>query len=93
MPSEALPVPLPCFPSAIRRSADFEPDSAEVEGALSHDSIPAADLAKGRFDGARVLIGVVDWETQTREVLYRGTIGTVTVTVRIGEQTGGLVTA
>jgi uncharacterized phage protein (TIGR02218 family) len=65
-------------PSAIRRSADFEPDSAEVEGALSHDSIPAADLAKGRFDGARVLIGVVDWETGTREVLYRGTIGTVT---------------
>jgi len=65
-------------PSAIRRSADFEPDSAEVEGALSHDSIAAGDLARGRFDGARVLIGVVDWETCEREVLYRGTIGTVT---------------
>lgn len=66
------------LPSAIRRSADFEPDSAEVEGALSHDSIAAADLARGRFDGARVLIGVVDWETFERHVVYRGAIGTVT---------------
>lgn len=64
-------------PSAIRRSADFEPDSAEVEGALSHDSISAGDLAQGRFDGARVLIGVVDWANLERHVIYRGTIGTV----------------
>ncbi len=65
------------IPSAIRRSADFEPDSAEVQGALSHDSISADDLAAGRFDGARVLIGLVDWETSERQVLYRGAIGTV----------------
>lgn len=64
-------------PSAIRRSADFEPDSAEVEGALSHDSISALDLSLGRFDTARVLIGVVDWQSLERHVLYRGTIGTV----------------
>lgn len=64
-------------PSSIRRSARFEPDSAEVEGALSHDSISAADLAAGRFDGARVLIGLVDWEGGEREVLYRGAIGSV----------------
>ncbi|PKB14232.1 putative phage protein (TIGR02218 family) [Novosphingobium kunmingense] len=64
-------------PSAIRRSADFEPDSAEVQGALSHDSIDASDLALGRYDGAAVQIGVVDWETRERLVLYRGTIGTV----------------
>ncbi len=65
------------IPSAIRRSADFEPDSAEVQGALSHDSIGAADLALGRYDGASVQIGIVDWETLDRHVLYRGTIGTV----------------
>ncbi len=64
-------------PSAIRRSAGFEADSAEVEGALSHDSIGAFDLAIGRFDGARVLIGVVDWESLERHVIYRGSIGTV----------------
>ena len=65
-------------PSAIRRSAGFETDSAEVEGALSHDSISVFDLATGRFDGARVLIGVVDWESLERHVIYRGSIGTVT---------------
>ncbi len=64
-------------PSAIRRSSDLEPDSAEVQGALSHDSISAEDLALGRFDGARVLIGLVDWESLESHVLYRGAIGTV----------------
>lgn len=64
-------------PSAIRRSADFEPDSAEMEGVLSHGSITSADLASGRFDGARVLIGIIDWESGETQVLYRGTIGMV----------------
>lgn len=65
------------LPSAIRRSADFEPDSAEVEGALSHDSISSSDLASGRFDSARVAIGLVDWQTLENHVLYRGAIGSV----------------
>ena len=65
------------IPSSIRRSAGFEPDSAEVEGALSHDSISANDLSAGKFDGARVLIGLADWETGERQLLYRGTIGSV----------------
>jgi uncharacterized phage protein (TIGR02218 family) len=66
------------LPSAVRRSADLAPDSAEVHGALTHDSIAAVDLAAGRFDGAGVEIGVVDWETLDRAVLYRGEIGGVT---------------
>ncbi|MFM5906090.1 MAG: DUF2163 domain-containing protein [Novosphingobium sp.] len=65
------------LPSAIRRSADLEPDSAEVEGALSHESISSDDLSTGRFDGARVAIGVVDWQTLDRHVLYRGAIGQI----------------
>ena len=64
-------------PSSIRRSADFEPDSAEVQGALTHESIAATDIAEGRFDGAHVRIGLVDWESGERETLYRGTIGSV----------------
>ncbi|MEO6041798.1 MAG: DUF2163 domain-containing protein [Croceibacterium sp.] len=64
-------------PSAIRRGADLSPDSAEVKGALTHDSLSAADLAAGRFDRARVEIGVVDWETLDHAVLYRGEIGDV----------------
>jgi len=65
-------------PSSIRKSADFEADSAEVRGALTHEAITGEDLAAGRFDHAQVRIGLVDWETGAREMLYAGTIGTVT---------------
>lgn len=64
-------------PSAIRRSKDLDDDSAEVEGVLAHDSIDADDLAQGRFDGARVMIGVIDWENGENAVLYRGSLGAV----------------
>lgn len=66
-------------PSAIRRSADLEPDSAEVEGALSHDAITAQDLTRGCFENARVIIGVVDWDSLERETVYCGNLGPVTV--------------
>lgn len=64
--------------SAIRRTADLDQDSAEVEGALAHDAISAADLAAGRFDDARVLIGIVDWGSLDRTVLYQGGVGAIT---------------
>lgn len=64
-------------PSAVRRSATFEADSAEIAGALSHDAISEIDLAAGRFDGARVTMGLVDWETLEAETLFAGTIGAV----------------
>ncbi len=66
------------LPSAIRLSAGLEADSAEVKGALSHDAISDVDLAQGRFDEARVLAGLIDWETGEHETLYLGTIGSVT---------------
>lgn len=64
-------------PSSIRRTADLEPDSAEVDGALSHDAIAADDLAAGRFDRAGIVIGLVDWQTLESQELYRGTLGSV----------------
>lgn len=67
-------------PSAIRRSTRLDDDSAEVEGALSHDSISEADLIKGRFDHAGIAMGVVDWETLDHAVLYHGTLGRVSIT-------------
>jgi uncharacterized phage protein (TIGR02218 family) len=70
------------LPSAIRRHAGIDADSAEVRGALTHDAIAADDLAAGRFDNARIAIGAVDWETLDNAVLYRGAIGT------IGEEAG-----
>lgn len=66
------------LPSAIRRTAALTGDSAEMQGALAHDSISSADLAAGRFDGARVEVGAVDWETGEHAVLYNGRIGDVT---------------
>lgn len=65
------------LPSAIRRTADLAADSADVEGVLSHDAISSADLATGLFDGTQVQLGVVDWETGDRAVLYRREIGAV----------------
>lgn len=65
------------LPSAIRRTAGLSGDSADMQGALAHDSIDDADLAAGRFDGARVEVGAVDWETLDNAVLYSGSIGDV----------------
>ncbi|WP_133364610.1 DUF2163 domain-containing protein [Qipengyuania sediminis] len=61
-------------PSAIRRSSGLADDGAEVEGALAHDCIAESDLAAGRYDNAAVAIGAVCWETLEHQVLYRGTI-------------------
>ena len=64
-------------PSAIRLSAGLDEDSAEVSGALDHAAICADDLQIGRFDGAAMLIGAVNWETRESAILYSGTIGSV----------------
>ncbi|MET0251754.1 MAG: DUF2163 domain-containing protein [Novosphingobium sp.] len=64
-------------PSAIRRSTALEPDGADMQGALDHAAIRADDLAAGRFDGARVSVGVVDWESLEASVLFAGRIGAV----------------
>lgn len=61
-------------PSAIRRTSGFADEGADVEGALAHDCISEADLAAGRFDGAEVAIGAVDWETLEHAVFFSGTI-------------------
>jgi uncharacterized phage protein (TIGR02218 family) len=64
-------------PSAIRMTADFADDSAEVTGALDHEAIREDDLDAGRFDGAGIELGLVDWETQENRLLYTGRIGHV----------------
>ena len=64
-------------PSAIRRTTSVEPDTAEMLGALDHAAIRADDLAAGRFDGAAVAVGLVDWETGESEALFVGAIGAI----------------
>lgn len=64
-------------PSAIRRSVSLADDGADVEGALAHDCIAEADLAAGRYDGAVIAIGAVDWESGEHAEFYRGAIQSV----------------
>ncbi len=63
--------------AAIRMTCEISDDSAEVEGALSHDVISEQDLAAGLYDEATIMIGAVDWETLEHEVLYSGRIGQI----------------
>ena len=65
------------LPSAIRRSADLSDDGADISGALSHDTIASEDLAMGRFDKARIVVGAADWGNLDRLILYVGEIGAV----------------
>ncbi len=65
------------IPAAIRLTAELSNDSAEVRGALNHDSIREEDLAAGLYDEAAIEIGAVDWMTLEHQTLYTGQIGRI----------------
>lgn len=65
------------IPAAIRLTAELANDSAEVQGALNHDSIRTGDLAAGLFDDAAIEIGAVDWTSLDHHTLYTGQIGRI----------------
>lgn len=73
-------------PAAIRLTSGFEDEGVDVEGALAHDCIAENDLDAGRYDGAAVAIGAVDWESLDNVTLYRGAIAGV-------ERDGGIFLA
>lgn len=51
---------------------------AEVSGALCADTLSEADLAAGRFDGARIEHLLIDWSAPENHLLLRrGTLGEV----------------
>ena len=62
-------------PAAIRLTTELSGDDAQMDGALTHDAISADDLAAGRFDGAAVIVGTIDWQTGEAHDLFSGTIG------------------
>lgn len=66
-------------PSAIGLSDGFDVDTLDVAGALTSDAITAADLASGRWDGARVRLFAVDWTAPEAGAvaLARGELGDV----------------
>lgn len=65
------------IPAAIRLTVELSNDSAEVQGALNHDSIRGEDLAAGLYDEAAIEIGAVDWMTLDHHTLYTGQIGRI----------------
>ena len=67
------------LPSAIELDDGLEPSDMDVRGALDHAAIDAGDLAAGRWDGASVRIGLVDWRASTESVawLLFGRLGVV----------------
>lgn len=69
------------LPSSITRSDGFDLDSLDIEGALTSDAITAMDLKIGRWDGAVVLVFMVDWEDPDGEslMLARGELGEVSI--------------
>ena len=62
-------------PAALRLTTDIAGDDAQIDGALTHDAISADDLAAGRFDGAAVDVGTIDWQSGEARVLFSGSIG------------------
>ena len=69
------------LPSAISVSDGFQAETLDIQGALTNDAIRAADLAAGRWDGASVLVFMVDWETPEGEAfaVARGELGEVSI--------------
>ena len=69
------------MPAAVTRKLGLEAHSAEVAGALSSEALDAADLALGRWDGARVSLTAVDWqEAAVAPIpLLGGEIGSVSI--------------
>ncbi|MEH3122997.1 MAG: DUF2163 domain-containing protein [Sphingomonas phyllosphaerae] len=66
-------------PSAIVRAEGLDADTMEVAGALGTGAFRRDDLLAGRWDGARVVIGAVDWSDPARTAipLGEGRIGQV----------------
>ncbi|MET0240644.1 MAG: DUF2163 domain-containing protein [Sphingobium sp.] len=66
-------------PSAIRQTGTLEAAVMDVEGALTAESLSAAELAQGRWDGAAVALYLTEW-TEPGALwleLARGTLGPV----------------
>lgn len=67
------------LPASITRSLGLEPHSGEVAGALSSETISEKDLELGKWDGARVILTALDWQSADAEAvqLIAGELGEV----------------
>lgn len=64
---------------ALQQSTGLAVDNSEAVGALSAEGLREADLAAGRWDGARVRIWELDWAVPgQRRLLFAGRLGELT---------------
>lgn len=65
--------------SSLQTNAGVSTGNLDVSGAISSDSITAADIAAGSYDNAAVTVWRVDWtNVENRVILLAGTLGEVT---------------
>ena len=65
---------------ALQKSTGFSVDNTEVTGSLSDAAISESDLTVGRFDGAEVVIWLLNWrDVEQRTIRFRGTFGEIRV--------------
>lgn len=64
---------------ALSQSSGLAVDNAEAVGALRDAGLTEADIAAGRYDGARIEAWLVQWdEPENRVLQFRGSLGDVT---------------
>lgn len=67
-------------PSEIENRLGFSLDNSAVVGALSSESITAADIEAGLYDSAEIEVLRVNWKTPSEYgVIWGGTIGDITL--------------
>lgn len=63
---------------ALQKSTGLAVDNTEVMGSLSDAAISETDLLAGRFDGAEVVIWLLNWRnTDQRMIRFRGSFGEI----------------
>ena len=63
---------------AVLRGTGLSVDNTEGYGALSAEAITEADVLAGRYDGAEVVVWLVNWDRpEDRVVIFRGHMGEV----------------
>ena len=63
---------------ALEQTTGLSVDNSEAYGALSDAALREEDIVAGRFDGAEVVVTLVNWaDVAVREVIFRGAFGDV----------------
>ena len=63
---------------ALQKTSGLSVDNTEVVGALNDSAISELDIAGGRYDGADVVVYLLNWnDVSQRSIRFRGTFGEI----------------